>query len=333
MMVHRLIQVMSPYIVNQNKLFSGWLVLFIIIWPSCQNSYSQDEVTRYDNLLNPWVLNPALTGSRDNSFNVYANKQWFGFNGAPSFFGFNINGRLAPFDFYTNRMHLNKTSYRSRGKVGLGASLVSDRNGPFTSSALKLNYAYHIQLHDHQLSFGLANDFELYSIHENDMDPLEPDDPKIEGVNRSKILYNPGIGVSYYNDLFEMGIAINNIFNKDIILKHDYFEYPDNQCTYSFQGSYKIYHTSEISLGPGFIISTHEFTDVLYDITGSILYKEDYTLRLTYRSLNYFVIHVGMNIGKYFIIYGYSSPTGSLGRYIYGSHEISLGMKFGAYVY
>lgn len=332
-MVRRLTQVMFQYIVSKSKLFLTGLIMFITSLLTLQPGYCQDEINRYDNLLNPWVTNPAFTGSRANSFNFYANKQWFGFKGAPSFFGFHINGRLAPYDFYSNRMQLNKTRYKSLGRVGLGAALVTDRNGPFIYSGLKLNYSYHIQFNKNQLSFGLANDFDLFSIDENEMDPLVPNDPGIQDVKHSKIIYNPGLGVSYYNSTFEIGASINNIFKKDVILKHDYMEYPDNQTIFSLQGSYILYPDMDFSFESRLWLSTHEFSDILYDISEGIIYKEDYKFSLTYRSLGCFVVHVGMVIGRYNFVYGFSSPTGGLGKYIYGSHEILIGMRFGSYVY
>lgn len=298
-----------------------------------QNLLSQDELSRYDNLLNPWVINPALTGSKGNSFNFYANKQWLGFKGAPSFFGFHINGRLAPYDFYNNRMKLNKTNYKSLGRIGLGAALISDRNGPFTFSGLKFNYSYHIELNRNQLSFGMSNDFELFSINENEMNPFLPNDPGIQGVKRSKIIYNPGLGISYYNSEFEIGVAINNIFNKDIILKKDEIEYPENKRIFSIQGSYIFYPSGNLSLEPKLSIGTHEFNDIIYDISGGIIFKDDYKFNLTYRSLGAVFLHFGMDIGKYQLAYGYSVPTGGIGKYVYGSHEISIGVKFGMYHY
>ena len=324
---------MFQFIVNHKRSYLSWWIILITSMLSLQHSYCQDEISRYDNLLNPWVLNPAFTGSKNNSFNFYANKQWLGFKGAPSFFGFHIDGRFAPYDFYSNRMLLNKTRYKSLGRVGMGAALVSDRNGPFTYSGLKLNYSYHIQLNKNQLSFGLANDIELYSIDESEMDPLLPNDPRIQGVKHSKIIYNPGLGVLYYNSTFEIGLAINNIFKEGITLKHDFLEYPDNQTTFSFQTNYIFYPKMDFSFESGLCLSTHEFSDILYDLSGGIIYMDDYKFRVTYRSLGYIVVHAGMSIGRYNFVYGFSSPTSSLGKYIYGSHEILLGIRFGYYVY
>jgi type IX secretion system PorP/SprF family membrane protein len=324
---------MFQYIVSKSISHKTWLIIFISSILTWQKMYCQDEITRYDHILNPWLINPAITGSKNNSFNFYVNKQWLGFKGAPYFFGFNISGRLAPYDFYTNRMHLNKTRYSSLGRVGLGASLVSDRNGPFVYSGLKLNYSYHIQFNKNQLSFGISNDFDLYSINENEMDPLVPNDPMIQGVYRSKILYNPGFGVLYYNSSFEIGFAINNIFQKDIILKQDYFEYPDNHCTFSLQGSYILYPAGYFSFESKGSLSTNKFIDLFYYFSEAIIYREDYKFSLTYNSLGFFVAHFGIDIGKYNFIYGFSSPTGGLGKYIYGSHEISIGIRFGEYVF
>jgi type IX secretion system PorP/SprF family membrane protein len=292
----------------------------------------QDELNRYDNVLNPWVSNPAITGSDDNSFNLYANRQWFGIYGAPSFYGFHISGRMAPFDFYTNRMLLNKTSYRSQGKVGLGAALVSDRNGPFGFTELKLNYAYHLVLGKNQLSFGLANDFELHGVRESDMDPLVPGDPRIQGIYRNRVSYNTGIGILFYNRNFDIGGSVNNIFDEGLILKNDYLEVNENGRTFMVHGDYNIPIVRDFIFKPGLMLGTQDFENVLYNVSGAITWKDHYKAILTYRSLQYFILNIGADIERYYIVYGYSSPFGSLSRYIYGSHEITFGIKFGYYV-
>jgi type IX secretion system PorP/SprF family membrane protein len=324
---------MFQYIAKNKELIYTWLILIILFKFTSKDLFCQDDINRYDNILNPWLINPAYTGSTNNSVNFYANKQWLGIKGAPFFSGLNISGRLAPYDFYTNKMRLNKTSYRSLGRVGLGASLVSDKNGPFIYSGLKLNYAYHIQFNKNQLSFGLSNDFDLYNINETKMDPFIQNDPRIQGISRTKILYNPGFGVLYFNSSFDAGFAINNIFEKDIIVKQDFIEYPENHTTISLQGGYNFYPESDFSYQVHGCLSTYEFDNILYDITGGVIYRENYSFSLTYRNLGYFVAHFRIDIGKYNFIYGYSSPIGSLGRYIYGSHEISIGIRFGAYVF
>ena len=306
------------------------LITFFFPW---NNIFCQDEVTRFDMLVNPWILNPAKTGLYGNSLNFYGSRQWLGFDGAPSTFGFHINGRAAPFEFYTNRMMVNKSSYKSRGRIGLGASLMSDINGPFNYTELKLSYAYHIEFLKSRLSFGLANDFELSGIHENKMYPLIPNDPGILGVYRNKILFNPGIGVEYSINSFDLGFAVNNLFKNSATIKDDDIQYFENHQIYSINGSYTFIPKGIIDISPMINISTHEFDDLYYDISTSITMKEDYKICLTYRSVKLFILHARIDLRRLYIIYGFSNPVSSLTKYIYGSHEITVGYKFGQYVY
>lgn len=322
-----LLQVMFRFTVKLKKWSAFLTIICMIMLLSGGNTYSQDEITRYDNVLNPWVLNPAITGSDYNSVNVYANRQWFGIQGAPRFYGIHISGRMAPFGFYTNKMLLNKTSYKSRGNVGLGAALVCDKNGPFGFTELKINYAYHIDFHKSSLSFGLANDFELYGIKESEMSPMDPNDPGIQGVYRNKILYNAGFGIMFYNEIFEVGTAVNNLFKDKVVLKDDYLGSSEIGRTFLIHGNYRILNSGDIAIESGMMIGTQEFDKLLYNFSGGVTWRDDFNLIMTYKSLNYFVINIGADLGKYSIIYGYSSPIGSLPRYIYGSHEITLGMK------
>jgi len=310
---------------------SGFFII-LLLWLFHDSLCSQDEMDRMDNIINPWVLNPARTGQNDNTFDVFAGRQWAGFKGAPAAFGFHINGRLAPFDFYTNRMLVNTTKYKSRGKVGLGASLLNDINGPFTYSELKVNYAYHIEFNGSRLSFGLVTDFEFSGVKESRMDPLVDNDPRITGVNRSKILFNPGFGVAYNNDHLDLGLACNNLLQNGALIRNDDILYFENRRLYSLSGSYSV-PAQLFILIPAITLGTRDFDDFSYDLSGRLIYKEDYKIYLTYRSLKMIMIHVGMDLRRLYFMYGFSTPLSSLNRYIYGSHEITVGLKFGLYVY
>jgi type IX secretion system PorP/SprF family membrane protein len=294
----------------------------------------QDEFSRLSSLSNPWILNPALTGTEGNSMNFYANKQWLGFKGAPSSFGFHINGRLAPFGFYTHKMHLNRTNYKSMGRVGLGAAVFTDNSGPFSFTELKLNYAYNVPFNRNQLSFSLSNDFEIWSVREGEMNPLVPSDPAIKGITRGRLVYNPGFGVYYYNTVMGLGLSVNRLLKNEVVLKvtDDLRVYSDDRL-FSLQGRYLFLPKSDFSYEASFAVASHEFNDLLYDISLTLNYKENIHLTGTYRSLNCFLAQFAVESGRYLFRYGLSYPFGKLSSYIYGTHEISLGIIFSSYLY
>jgi type IX secretion system PorP/SprF family membrane protein len=278
-------------------------------------------------------MNPAIAGSETNSLNFEAGKQWFGIHDSPFYAAFHINGRLAPFGFYKNDMLINKTKYRSIGRVGLGAAILTDRTGPFSFSEFKLIYSYHLPLNKNQLSFGLSNDFEIYGVHENIMDPLVPNDPAIQGLSRSKALYNPGIGIYYYGDLFSTGMSVNNIFGDRALLKNDYLTYSKKSSVFTIHGNYKFELHPEVDLEPGIMIGTSDFNDYIFDISGTAVYRRNYMLKITYRSLNILFFHIGVDLHRYGIAYGYNTPLSSINRYTSGSHQVAVSVKFGQYVY
>ena len=293
---------------------------------------AQDELTRNDNILNPWIVNPAIAGSGTNSLNFQAGRQWFGIHNSPYYAAFHIDGRLAPFDFYKPDMRLNKTMYKSAGRIGLGAAFMTDRSGPFSFSEFKLIYSYHLPLNNNQLSFGLSNDIEIYGVNENYLNPLEVYDPAIQGLSRGKVLYNPGVGIYYYGKLFSTGMSVNNIFENNVLLKNDYIAYSEISRVFTLQGNYKFELPQEVDIEPGVMIGTSDFIDYIFDISGTAVYKENYMLKITYRSLNILFFHIGLDFNRYGITYGYNTSLSSINRYNSGSHEIAFSIKFG-YLY
>ena len=110
---------------------------------------------------NEFLINPAIAGYDGRTIvNLSARKQWVGFSdNTPQTALVSAQTRLLkqPYRiFEPNKVVKEPTEKKSEGRVGLGAIVYNDQNGAIHRTGAQFTYAYHIFIHDNQLSFGLT---------------------------------------------------------------------------------------------------------------------------------------------------------------------------------
>ena len=110
---------------------------------------SQQQLVYSNFLMNNYYYNPAIAGSNQvHEANLSYRNQWVGFEGAPTSIIGSFHG-----------------SFRNKGKVGYGATLISDRVGLTQNTGIYLNYVQHFILSEKfKLAFGIQPGFLQYRI-------------------------------------------------------------------------------------------------------------------------------------------------------------------------
>jgi type IX secretion system PorP/SprF family membrane protein len=186
-------------------------------------------------------INPAITG-RDLSpvLNISHKQYWLGTKDAPNSTGVGASSRLGSFDFYNPRKMLNRTSYTSRGRMGVGGLFIQENDGPMSSYVGMLNYAYFIPINDRntELSLGVSAQFMYFSVNRSMLNPQDATDPELNKLGNSSIVPESGFGIYYHNPQFYAGASINDILKSDM---------PFDKCSvpsmrdYFFQTGYKFF--------------------------------------------------------------------------------------------
>ena len=309
--------------------FAILLVVF-----SGQITFAQQLPIYSQYLYNKILINPAVAGSDGYTrLGLAAREQWVGYDGAPRTFSFLWQTRFLKRSYrITQRGNSQSLSPRTEGRVGLGGYVFSDRNGLINRNGAQLSYAYHTWVADNtQLSLGLAINAYIYKIDDSKINFSDQNDPWLNNSLR-KGLFVPDatFGVNLLNPKYNFGVSVDQLFQasgkiggseiyKEFRLKRQYYVY----------GSYDFFHGSRNVIQPSFIFMGSEQLLPQADIGATYIFHDDFWMGLAYRTSKAVITTVGMNYASIFINYSFDFTLQEIQRVTYGSHELSVGFKFG----
>lgn len=311
-------------------ILAGLLFLFFF----CTGiSRAQQQALYSQYMLNEYLINPAVAGDDGyTSVNFTARDQWVGIENSPKTFSVGIQTRLLKRNYIIkNNIFLKKKTVlpgRS-GRVGLGAAIYNDRNGLINRTGFQGTYAYHIFIRSSQLSFGLTGSAFQFKILDN-IQIHDPSDPIINsGLRRSLIVPDASAGIYLSNDHYYTGASVTQLFQS--ILKFgnsDLKGYKMCRCYY-FMGGYRFELSPDYNLEPSLLVMSPENLLAQADINCKLYYLKDFWGGLSYRTNKTFVAMAGMRINRLYIGYSFDYTLSSLRRQSFGSHEITIALKYG----
>lgn len=179
-------------------------ILIFLLFLSLQ-AKTQEFPYHYFSHTTPVISNPSLVAAQTSlDIQVGAYNLWAG--------GFKpVNDYLVYFSYSPDDM--NRRGYgRQSTRVGLGATLLNEKIGPFNQYILQLMYAYHIPLtREIQLSLGVCGIIENLNIDVNSLSPLHPDDPRLSMGNNRSFLFDGGFGASILSENWVVGLSLLNL--------------------------------------------------------------------------------------------------------------------------
>ena len=109
-----------------------------IVWPICLlilhciSLFPQENPIFENYYLSPSIINPAATGAEYYpTADIAVRRQWMGFPEAPTTFLLTGCYRVGKYGFYDPRGFVNKGPLKHGSRIGLGASVFRDVNGPY----------------------------------------------------------------------------------------------------------------------------------------------------------------------------------------------------------
>src|SRR5690606_18679278 len=142
--------------------FSAFLIISTVFGLKAQQDA---QFSQY--MFNSLVINPAYAGYKETlNISLLHRDQWGGIEGAPK----------------TQSLVLDGAFFNDK-KVGLGLTVLNDKNGLLNQSSAYANYAYRIRMgeNDARLSFGLAIGAAQYRLNGEDAFIDDPTDPNFSG--------------------------------------------------------------------------------------------------------------------------------------------------------
>jgi type IX secretion system PorP/SprF family membrane protein len=283
-------------------------------------------------LLNGFLLNPAVAGSEGyTAVNLTAREQWIGFRDGPGTYALSFQTRVLK-KSYISRQSSVKRRQRSgsrSGNVGLGGYLFNDRNGAVERIGLKGTYAYHINLAQSQLSFGLSLVAYQFRLDDDLINLEDPGDALWLGADKSVFIPDADFGVYYTGRQYWAGFSVDQMFESVLKIGDAGYDRYKMERNYYLMGGYDFEVRRDITVTPSTLVKFAENGKMQADITGKLIYQQSYWGGLTYRTGHAVIVMAGVSVDK--LIFGYAFDFGfnSIMKHSYGSHEFTFVAKFG----
>jgi type IX secretion system PorP/SprF family membrane protein len=285
-------------------------------------------------LYNKFLINPAVAGSDGfTSVNLTAREQWAGYSGAPRTVSISLQTRMLKKSYILKKTQGNRQVYRpkSDGKVGFGGYIFSDKNGLVQRTGFQASYAFHTWLHNNtQLSMGLALTGYHYKINEKEINFEDPNEPLLNNnLLRGIFVPDATFGAYLLNMKYSFGFSADQLFEASAkIGNYAYKNFKMSRHYYLF-GSYNFNSGSYIEIQPAFLLMMSEQLKPQADIGITYIYNQDIWAGLAFRTSGALITNLGVKYKNIFIGYAFDFTLQEIQRITYGTHEITLALKFG----
>jgi type IX secretion system PorP/SprF family membrane protein len=266
---------------------------------------AQDRSHFYTNLLNPFLVNPAMAGSTEH-INAMFNARTFiiGVESSPRTRNFGIHAPT-----------VNNT--------GIGAKIVSDWRGAFQTINAEGAYSKMIKIKpDHTLTFGLSLGFIQTNLRTEMLNSkVDLSDPTLANPDLNKVHIASGAGLVYrYKKTSEVYLSSPMMVTGDETLNGFFIAGASHKFNLGTTGDY--------TLKP--IVNYYNFmyAPKMVDVLVSAAWTETVMLQAGYRTNGTVVGGIGFNFRNLTLGYNYYHHTGDLHRLAPAQNEVAIAFNF-----
>jgi type IX secretion system PorP/SprF family membrane protein len=266
--------------------------------------------------INPFVINPAYTGSGEN-INVFLThrSQFSGIAGSPQTTYLTLDGPI------------NVKS------VGLGLNAYSDVTSILSRNGVSGNYSYSLNLWSgHSLTFGLAAGVVDHTINYDQAIVRDLDDPSLFQQKMHRTVFTADLGLLYEWKQLQVGFAVPQLLGNKARFRADdgTINYFDMQR--HFVGSAKyVFDVSAkqgITVYPMVVVRGVAGAPLQFDLTTVADWKNRGWFAVSYRS-NYAIgVSAGVRYKNLGVGYSHDFGVTKVRSYAGATHEILLSYQF-----
>jgi len=288
-----------------------FLIILIPMLATSFVGYSQ-QLAGYSNfLMNDFYFNPAIAGSEQiHEANISYRNQWVGFDGAPTLIMGNFMGSL-----------------RNEGKVGYGASVISERKGITANTTVYLNYAYHFKLSEKiKLGLGVQPGYMQHRVRLYDAIIADAGDEVLTGTVYSANAIDVNAGFNLYSPKFFVMGSFQRLLGREI----QFTSYNTNldfhyNTIAGYNHKFKNKKKKEMEIQPSLMVRFVRPLPIQYTGMLRFTYDNRYWGGLLYRSDDAIGIAAGMKIKERInLAYSFDYTLSGMSNYQVGSHEVML---------
>jgi len=262
---------------------------------------------------NMYYINPAsIYDKYDAVFNVSAQKQWLGIDGAPTTF------------FASGITYLD--SYHTQ----LGLILIQDKIGYTSITNINASYAYNIPLNrEWEFHFGAGANYQAVSYDISKVSIANDNDPEVFDRLKDEAGFNADLGIEFTNNSLKLGAVSQNFSSVFLKVK------PIQTNTNFIYAKYKQNSDNIINFGAG--VCGIQYADIFqlemsmtsyfkFNQYNGLIDKPDlFDIGVFYRTGSEGGLTLGFNVtDAIHLSYSYDYHFGALSAGSYGTNEIMI---------
>ena len=295
--------------------FIGFLSVCFLSTVNGQSRYFDERYIYSQHNIYPSLINAGAIGANEYQeiFVSYRNT-WAGFNDSPKTVTVGYNGPVG-------------------NRLGFGAQLLSDSYGSLKTTKGQLGLSYTITSPTNKVGFGISTEYIQHNLSGSGLTSpqVDKDDPLILERLDGTQYFDASFGIyGLYNNKLTYGVSFPSLISSRI---SDNGVDSDRTIGYIFQIGYRLVsETTKISFEPGLVIKSLMNTPSHIDLTAKFGFLDDkltggiaYTLGGDKR-LGFLI---GTTVESLHINYMYNVSSADIQTYNNGSHEITVGFRFG----
>ncbi len=316
------------------KNFNRIICLLLFVSGSFGFHASSQEIPVYYHsqyLLNPYLINPAIAGSKDFSIlTLSARQNVERIAGAPK-------TQILSFHTRIRNYRGMKEGILKRGSefsnIGVGGYVYNDASGPLRKVGFQATYAYHVPLSKESirhLAFGLSFNGFIYSLNYGELNILR--DPLIDEGTQNAFVPDANFGMYYYGESVYVGISASQLFETSITWSSDnYSSIPINRNFFLLAG-YKFLINNKILIEPSLLIKSdqNDLEEFYKHLDFNLkVYYATFFVAASYRMDQGIAVLGQYQFRNFFIGLAYEYPISEIWDYNYGTAEVVLGLNIG----
>jgi type IX secretion system PorP/SprF family membrane protein len=266
---------------------------------------------------NPFVINPALTGSGENTQAFLTHRsQWTGITGSPQTSYLTIDG---PID---------------EKNIGLGLKVFSDVTDIISRVGATVNYSYRLKINDdNNVLFGLGIGVINNKIDFSKVVVRDTEDPTLFSTSQNRTVFNADFGIAYNWQKLEVGVAVPQLLGNKIKFRSDNGEDSYYRMERQYLGTLKytfdVIKDKEITAYPLVMVRYTPGSVIQYDVNAVIDWKKVGWFGVTYHSNYAVALSAGVRYKNLSVGYAYDLGIGKIKSYTGASSELLLSYTFG----
>lgn len=262
------------------------------------NAQQPSNLTHY--MFTNIVNNPAFAGSNEGiCITALMRQQYIGFKD-------NDGTNLSPQTIFVSADSPLKFLHG-----GVGLSVISDKIAQFSTTIVRVDYAYRFELGQGDFSAGAQLDVNNNKINFDDFEAIDPNDDIVTGkMGKDDLVLDMGLGVLYkVPDKYYIGLSGTDILQT----KQTKLHYQLKRTFFLTGGyNYQLPNHPLFEIQPSMLVRT-DLASFQMDITALVLYNKKFYGGLAYRFQEAISVLVGFNIKSFKIGIAYdASMIGAL---------------------